>query len=664
MYEMFGSHFFKYFKKHGYDKMIYTLGQDLKKFIQNLDSLHDYLQIDNKSMVPPSFSCNYEDSGEFILHYYSARAGLESWIKGMLTTVAKEIFSTEIQLKVMDIDTDFPPESRYQTHVRILISFASHSSLAASLDDFVQPCYPSKSLITVKSFVRYFPYHIIFDSLLFIKQSGAAIQSVCQTLRFKDSVVKLTEVCELVNPPVNFSSHYIKRFLNSSFTLRLKRSIEDDCTESSLLIKGKGWGGRCVSRESSLLINGQMIFMEDTNLFLFVCSPRVMTLSEMMEKNIFMSDLPLYDVTRELLQVNQQRLAEIEISKHMDEMTNEMKKMTAELEDEKKKTHTLLSQMLPSKVAKQLLEGKRVAAGERTRDIPSVSPFCWTAASGGAILTSAEKYEICTILFSDIVTFTDIASQCTPMNIVDMLNNLYSLFDKATEVNKVYKVETIGDAYMVVGGVPERTDQHAHFVSEQAMDMIEASCRVASPVTNLPLQIRVGMHTGPTVAGVVGDKMPRFCLFGDTVNVASRMESHGVPSRIHVSPTTYKVLTEKCADKGYKFEGRGEINIKGKGLMSTYFLLGHAKRTLKAAPRTPSLAKRSASAAASSGAVKVANGAAPSEGRHRLSDPVFEKDETGTPPPESADPGHRQQAGAANGLQFRKAPQTATCRLL
>uniref|UniRef100_A0A1I8IZI1 guanylate cyclase n=1 Tax=Macrostomum lignano TaxID=282301 RepID=A0A1I8IZI1_9PLAT len=648
MYEMFGSHFFKYFKKHGYDKMIYTLGQDLKKFIQNLDSLHDYLQIDNKSMVPPSFSCNYEDSGEFILHYYSARAGLESWIKGMLTTVAKEIFSTEIQLKVMDIDTDFPPESRYQTHVRILISFASHSSLAASLDDFVQPCYPSKSLITVKSFVRYFPYHIIFDSLLFIKQSGAAIQSVCQTLRFKDSVVKLTEVCELVNPPVNFSSHYIKRFLNSSFTLRLKRSIEDDCTESSLLIKG------------------QMIFMEDTNLFLFVCSPRVMTLSEMMEKNIFMSDLPLYDVTRELLQVNQQRLAEIEISKHMDEMTNEMKKMTAELEDEKKKTHTLLSQMLPSKVAKQLLEGKRVAAGERTRDIPSVSPFCWTAASGGAILTSAEKYEICTILFSDIVTFTDIASQCTPMNIVDMLNNLYSLFDKATEVNKVYKVETIGDAYMVVGGVPERTDQHAHFVSEQAMDMIEASCRVASPVTNLPLQIRVGMHTGPTVAGVVGDKMPRFCLFGDTVNVASRMESHGVPSRIHVSPTTYKVLTEKCADKGYKFEGRGEINIKGKGLMSTYFLLGHAKRTLKAATPNPFAGKASgsASAAASSGAVKVANGAAPSEGRHRLSDPVFEKDETGTPPPESADPGHRQQAGAANGLQFRKAPQTATCRLL
>ncbi|CAK6981278.1 guanylate cyclase soluble subunit beta-2, partial [Scomber scombrus] len=132
-------------------------------------------------------------------------------------------------------------------------------------------------------------------------------------------------------------------------------------------------------------------------------------------------------------------------------------------------------------------------------------------------------------------------------------------------------VETIGDAYMVVGGVPVPTITHAHRVANFALGMRIAAREVINPVTGKPIQIRVGLHTGPVLAGVVGEKMPRYCLFGDTVNTASRMESHGVPDHIHLSPSTYSELK----DAGFDIKERGHIEVKGKGLMTTYFLLGN-----------------------------------------------------------------------------------------
>ena len=111
------------------------------------------------------------------------------------------------------------------------------------------------------------------------------------------------------------------------------------------------------------------------------------------------------------------------------------------------------------------------------------------------------------------------------MEVVSMLNGMYTKFDKALETHNVYKVETIGDAYMVVSGLPERTNNHAIEIIEMAFDMLNAISTLINPATNVPMQIRVGAHSGPVVAGVVGLKMPRYCLFGDTVNTASRMES-------------------------------------------------------------------------------------------------------------------------------------------
>ncbi|KAL3225189.1 hypothetical protein MRX96_049319 [Rhipicephalus microplus] len=152
-----------------------------------------------------------------------------------------------------------------------------------------------------------------------------------------------------------------------------------------------------------------------------------------------------------------------------------------------------------------------------------------------------EKFEEVTVYFSDIVGFTTISAYSEPMEIVDFLNDLYTAFDSTINHYNVYKVETIGDAYMVVGGLPERNRDHAEQVATMALDLLHLCGRFRiRHMPNVPLMLRIGLHTGAVVAGVVGLTMPRYCLFGDTVNTASRMESTGRAYRIHISKTTEK----------------------------------------------------------------------------------------------------------------------------
>ncbi|XP_016518045.1 atrial natriuretic peptide receptor 1 [Poecilia formosa] len=224
-----------------------------------------------------------------------------------------------------------------------------------------------------------------------------------------------------------------------------------------------------------------------------------------------------------------------------------MLEKTEDLKRQRKLAEDLLHQMLPKSVAKQLRKRKQV---------------------------EAESYERVTIFFSDIVGFTSISASCTPLQVVEMLNNLYMCFDTRIDSYDVYKVETIGDAYMVVSGLPERNgDKHADEIAKMALDLLAAVRQVSIPhMPNERLQLRAGIHTGPCVAGIVGYKMPRYCLFGDTVNTASRMESTSLPQKIHTSSETYLALMK---DNAYELQLRGEIEVKGKGKMNTYWLVGH-----------------------------------------------------------------------------------------
>ncbi|KAH8318573.1 hypothetical protein KR067_011793 [Drosophila pandora] len=219
---------------------------------------------------------------------------------------------------------------------------------------------------------------------------------------------------------------------------------------------------------------------------------------------------------------------------------------TDQLQEEKKKTDALLHEMLPRCVADQLKKGHKV---------------------------DPEHYEQVSIYFSDIVGFTAMSAECTPLQVVDFLNDLYTCFDSIIGHYDVYKVETIGDAYMVVSGLPLRNgDLHAAEIATMSLHLLSAvsEFKIRHRPTNR-LLLRIGIHSGPVCAGVVGLKMPRYCLFGDTVNTASRMESSGVPLKIHCS-WQCKQLLERLG--GYYFQERGIISMKGKGDQRTYWLQG------------------------------------------------------------------------------------------
>nr|XP_023509496.1 retinal guanylyl cyclase 1 [Equus caballus] len=238
-----------------------------------------------------------------------------------------------------------------------------------------------------------------------------------------------------------------------------------------------------------------------------------------------------------------------------------IRERTEELELEKQKTDRLLTQMLPPSVAEALKMGTPV---------------------------EPEYFEEVTLYFSDIVGFTTISAMSEPIEVVDLLNDLYTLFDAIIGSHDVYKVETIGDAYMVASGLPQRNGQrHAAEIANMALDILSAvgSFRMRH-MPEVPVRIRIGLHSGPCVAGVVGLTMPRYCLFGDTVNTASRMESTGLPYRIHVNMSTVRIL--RALDEGFQVEVRGRTELKGKGVEDTYWLVGR-RGFNKPIPKPPDL---------------------------------------------------------------------------
>uniref|UniRef100_A0A8R1HRU8 Guanylate cyclase n=1 Tax=Caenorhabditis japonica TaxID=281687 RepID=A0A8R1HRU8_CAEJA len=226
----------------------------------------------------------------------------------------------------------------------------------------------------------------------------------------------------------------------------------------------------------------------------------------------------------------------------------DIEERTKELSLEKKKADILLSRMLPKQVAERLKAGQAV---------------------------EPEGFDSVTVFFSDVVKFTILATKCSPFQVVNLLNDLYSNFDRIIEDHGVYKVESIGDGYLCVSGLPTRNGYaHIKQIVDMSLQFMEY-CRKFK-VPHLPrevVELRIGINSGPCVAGVVGLSMPRYCLFGDTVNTASRMESNGKPSLIHMTADAHSLLTTHFPLQ-YETNSRGEVIIKGKGVMETFWVLG------------------------------------------------------------------------------------------
>ena len=224
----------------------------------------------------------------------------------------------------------------------------------------------------------------------------------------------------------------------------------------------------------------------------------------------------------------------------LNHLVREKDRAFVELDWEQEKSERLLLNVLPREVAEALKEDDR---------------------------TIATNFECISVLFADVVGFTPLTEGLPPDTLVEVLNDVFSHFDELVDRYGVEKIHTSGDSYMVASGVPTERDDHAIVVAHMALEM----CRYRSPLEHRlgqPLAFRLGLSSGPAVAGVIGRTKFQYDVWGDTVNTASRMESHGEPGRIQISESTYELVRDH-----FVCERRGVVDVKGKGPMSTWWLV-------------------------------------------------------------------------------------------
>lgn len=235
--------------------------------------------------------------------------------------------------------------------------------------------------------------------------------------------------------------------------------------------------------------------------------------------------------------------------------SRELERTQTALDQEHERARALLLNILPEKIAARLQQGDT---------------------------TIADQHEQASVMFADIVGFTQLSTSMSANALVERLNRYFSAFDSLVKKHGAEKIKTIGDAYMVAAGVPEPNNNHALILTALALDMLKTTAEINQEY-NEPLDLRIGINTGPLVAGVMGKHKFVYDLWGDTVNVAQRMEAHGVVGKVHVSDCTFNHICKK-----YDVAPRGDISVKGKGRERTWLVINHGGRgTHQFGPSTP-----------------------------------------------------------------------------
>ncbi|XP_076766948.1 guanylate cyclase 1 soluble subunit alpha 2 [Xylocopa sonorina] len=361
----------------------------------------------------------------------------------------------------------------------------------------------------VASFCKAFPWHFVVDQKLDLVQLGAGFVRIFGHYlnRFGREMSRYF-VCTRPHGIV-LTFNEIQRRANTPFVLTLQKPPAVDKYPAE-----------------GLEMKGQMVDCPESDSILFVSSPFLNGLDGLTSRGLFISDIPLHDATRDVILVGEQARAQDGLRRRMDKLKSSIEEANLAVSAEREKNVSLLHLIFPPDIAKRLWLGETI---------------------------EAKTYPEVTMLFSDIVGFTEICSTATPMMVINMLQNLYEQFDSFCGQLDVYKVETIGDAYCVACGLHRDTYTHAQQIAWMALKMIEA-CSHHLTHKGKPIRMRIGIHTGMVLAGVVGKKMPRYCLFGHNVTLANKFESLSEPLRIHVSPTTYELLSNPTS--GFDLEPR------------------------------------------------------------------------------------------------------------
>ncbi|XP_030763662.1 soluble guanylate cyclase 88E [Sitophilus oryzae] len=535
-FDKMGVFFISFVSQYGYDRVLSVLGRHMRDFLNGLDNLHEYLKFSYPRMRAPSFICENETKHGLTLHYRSKRRGFVYYTMGQIREVARHFYHKEMKIELVREELLFD-----MVHVTFQCTFDNRAFTLASLTMTRE----EKHLpISASVLFEIFPFCIVFGSDMIVRSIGNSLMVILPDLLGK----KITNWFDLVRPLTPFKFSSILNRTNNIFELVTVEPILNDnpSNHQELMLSDEIDN----FEDKNLRLKGQMIYMDNWKMMMYLGTPVMPDLNSLINSGLYINDLSMHDFSRDLMLAGTQQSVELKLALDQEQQkSKKLEESMRKLDEEMKRTDELLYQMIPKQVADRLRKGENP-------------------------IDTCEMFDSVSILFSDVVTFTEICSRITPMEVVSMLNGMYSIFDKLTERNRVYKVETIGDAYMVVSGAPSKEGNHAERVCDMALDMVEAITDLKDPSTGQHLRIRVGVHSGAVVAGIVGLKMPRYCLFGDSVNTASRMESTSEAMKIHISQ-----YTRECLPSTYNVTERGEIQIKGKGTMKTYWLESSECRT-------------------------------------------------------------------------------------
>ncbi|XP_038611028.1 guanylate cyclase soluble subunit alpha-1 [Tachyglossus aculeatus] len=475
-----------------------VVGGTLKDFLNSFSTLlkqsgHCQEAEKRGRVEEASILCLEKDQDFLNVYYFFPKKITTLIFPGIIKAAAHTLYETEVEVKLL------PPCYRNDCSEFVNQPYLLYSVQVKSTKPSISPCKPQSSLVIPASlFCKTFPFHFMFDKDMAVLQFGNGIRRLLNRRDFQGKP-NFEENFEILMPKINYSFSGIMTMLNMQFVIRVRR-----------------WDNSVKKSSRVMDLKGQMIYIIESGTILFLGSPCVDRLDDFTGRGLYLSDIPIHNALRDVVLIGEQARAQDGLKKRLGKLKATLEKAHQALEEEKKKTVDLLCSIFPGEVAQQLWQGQVV---------------------------QAKKFNNVTMLFSDIVGFTAICSQCSPMQVITMLNELYTLFDYQCGELDVYKVETIGDAYCVAGGLHKESETHAVQIALMALKMMELSDEVMSPHGE-PIKMRIGLHSGSVFAGVVGVKMPRYCLFGNNVTLANKFESCSVPRKINVSPTTYRLLKE------------------------------------------------------------------------------------------------------------------------
>lgn len=521
----FGKCFFKFCSTYKYDQILMLSGRYFRDFLHEINNLHETIRFGYPKMMSPTFMVKSEDVNGCILCYISRRCGFVEYVIGQLQECAK-MFSVELDAKVLSIkDTDNGCQIEYR------LNFDNSPFLnqqIAPLEDSTFPDIPSTLFFEV------FPMSLFFDKDLKIRQVGKNLQFLFGEKPLKGK--KMTSIFTLRRPlSVKFTyddiSHYNRVVFELQFCVLSKVPQEN-------------------SDPVQMILRGQMEKLPSNEMIAFLCVPLIENVEDLEMKGLYLNDLSMTDNSRDMILVGHQHAPNMELAlDKIAQKVNETKIVQRKAEEYQQASRDLLYSVIPKTIGRQLENGENPAKTWKIIDGVTLM-FC-----------SITRYS----------RFVDISKANSTRDFMKNICEIFEWLDKIIEEHKIFKVETKeNDGLLLLATGLDGELNHPNEAAKCALELIQSCEKYSRKVLGKEISLEIGMDYGSVVSGVVGLKNYQYCLFGDTVNTASRMDYHSLPGRIQLTQQCRKQL----CDIDFVICPRGVREIKGKGMMPTYWLAG------------------------------------------------------------------------------------------